>query len=61
MEPALGPIVLRGAYAPNAGHIVNPYRLVTTLAALLQAKGRRHPARKRARHRACRRRRAKSS
>jgi len=39
MEPALGPIVLRGAYAPNAGHIVNPYRLVTTLAALLHAKG----------------------
>jgi D-amino-acid dehydrogenase len=39
MEPALGPIVLRGAYAPNAGHIVNPHRLVTTLAALLREKG----------------------
>jgi D-amino-acid dehydrogenase len=39
IEPALGPIVLRGAYAPNAGHIVNPHRLVTTLAALLREKG----------------------
>jgi D-amino-acid dehydrogenase len=39
MEPALGPVVLRGVYAPNAGHIVNPYRLVTTLAALLRTKG----------------------
>src|SRR5262249_14709408 len=35
----LGPIVLRGAYAPNAGHIVNPHRLVTTLATLLREKG----------------------
>ena len=39
MEPALGPIVRRGVYAPNAGHIVNPHRLVTTLAALLREKG----------------------
>jgi D-amino-acid dehydrogenase len=39
MEPALGPIVRRGVYAPNAGHIVNPHRLVTTLAELFVAKG----------------------
>jgi D-amino-acid dehydrogenase len=39
LEPALGPIVRRGVYAPNAGHIVNPHRLVTTLAALLREKG----------------------
>jgi D-amino-acid dehydrogenase len=39
MEPALGPIVLRGVYAPDAGHIVNPHRLVTTLAQLLRDKG----------------------
>jgi D-amino-acid dehydrogenase len=39
MEPALGPIVRRGVYAPNAGHIVNPHRLVITLAALLRQKG----------------------
>ena len=39
MEPALGSIVRRGVYAPNAGHIVNPHRLVTTLAGLLRSKG----------------------
>ena len=39
MEPALGPIVHQGVYAPNAGYIVNPHRLVTTLAALLRDKG----------------------
>lgn len=38
MEPALGPIVRRGIYAPNAGHIVNPHRLVTTLADPLREK-----------------------
>jgi D-amino-acid dehydrogenase len=35
----LGPIVRRGVYAPNAGHVVNPHRLVTALAALLREKG----------------------
>jgi D-amino-acid dehydrogenase len=39
MEPALGPIVRIGVYAPNAGHIVNPHRLVTTLAELFVSKG----------------------
>lgn len=39
MEPALGRIVQRGVYAPDAGHIVNPHRLVTTLAGLLRDKG----------------------
>src|SRR5688500_629768 len=39
MEPALGPIVRRGVYPPNAGHIVNPHRHVTTFPALLRQKG----------------------
>ena len=56
MEPALGPIVRRGVYAPNAGHIVNPHRLVTTLAALLREKGiEPDPAGKRMHDRVCRR------
>ena len=39
MEPAVGPIAVRGVYAPDAGHLLNPLRVVQTLAALCVAKG----------------------
>jgi D-amino-acid dehydrogenase len=39
MEPALGGIVQRAVFAPNAGHIINPHRFVNVLARLFTAKG----------------------
>ncbi|MBV9784364.1 MAG: FAD-binding oxidoreductase, partial [Acidisphaera sp.] len=39
MEPTIGPIVRHGAYAADAGHILNPFRLVTVLAGLFTRKG----------------------
>lgn len=32
MEPALGPLVARAVFTPDAGHVVNPFRLVQHLA-----------------------------
>lgn len=31
MEPSLGPLVARAIYTPDAGHVINPYRLVQQL------------------------------
>ena len=39
IEPALGPEVVAGVHLPDNGHVLNPHRLVTTLAAAVAAAG----------------------
>lgn len=39
MEPALGPLVDCAIFTPDAGHVVNPYRVVTVLADWMAGNG----------------------